>query len=1026
MKANCGRKAVKFTGRFAAPVILASMAALPGSAFAQQKVPPSAALQSCSVNNAVCQLDSYAGWFVGAAESARIEQFDATAMKPSVTVEERRSADGRTNVVVFKGANGKYLAVQPDRNWEANFVATSADDPAAQFIAVAALDSPQGQTFTSFKSLQNPDRFLRHQGFKLFAHPDAGTSLFRRDASWRVLNAVTINTESARQPASASAKEAVPSIARTQPALTKLSTAPERPDAARNGRVAFISSDGSAVFGSRSVFILRNIASGETILVPVLGNDAETRTEVYVRPGTYEVTPPAPSVNGYQSFFTSKVNTTRITVNAGANPALVDFGLSVRVAPVAMRTRMVGSDSVTLDWDALPDVSVQSYIMVRTDGDAQAASETAGTVVVRGAANTKMVTAKGLVPNRKYTFTLFSKASDGKALPVRSISVSTSRKSGVSESSYALAPNTIVADNLASLRLEPVSETSIRIALPANLKRGSHSSLPGVAAGSLAANGCVVGTPFLLPIDVAGDQSFYGVIDACEGPTTGATSAIVNRDVPLIDVFNYFKLDTGDENACYDGQTGALLPGGNAACAPVVNDSLASGGNATASQPIPPSAAAAAKGPALPFDSQTNLVRGQQYWSQSGKHYLVFQSDGNLVVYRADGGYVWGLDRQPGVNFQKIGRVTWQADGNLAAYAADNGYVWSALNQNPDSSARLVINAEGVLQIVAGNRVMWSASSPRSMRDDEKSGLLALVDRVSTSAAAFSGDTIGPVPDWADAAGVQMALAPDFNRFGMPFMLLGSSAPISCDKSGKSKFQLSPRLEPLKKFSLEVSYLELRWDIKAGVKASFNPQIEVDGNLSCALKLPEINIPIGGAAIPISLRLKPDVSLTAAASLKLAGPSISLDLGVQSKGKIYDEKYDCAWWRPCKHRIGVEKNTQPIASFKTGPASANLTGTLTFRAGVDANLGFGYSIGIAKARAGFSLVLSPLSAELKAQAGTNSCASASVGYQIDAALVGEVYLPLILDEEKRVPLYESGHKAYPGASFTVGDCGDDD
>lgn len=858
------------------------------------------------------------------------------------------------------------------------------------------------------------------------------------------------------------------SVARSQPPLTRLTAPSDRADAARSGRVAFISSDGSAASGSRSVFILRDVASGETILVPVAGRDKATRAEVYVRPGTYDVTPPAPSVNGYRSFYTSKVSAAQVTVKAGANPAVVDFSLGVQTVPVAMRTSKVASDSVTLDWDALPDVSIQSYTLVRTAGDAEAASESAGTVVARGGATTKSAVAKGLAPNSKYSFTLFSKASDGKDLPKRSVSVSTARKVGVTESAYALAPNTIVAGDFASLRVEPVSETSIRVALPANVRRGSSSDLPGVAAASLKGNGCVVGTPFLVTTEVAGDQSFYGLIDACENPVGGTATAIVNRDVPLVTVFNYFKLKTANEGECYDGLTGKLLPGGSKACDAETRSSASA--SAAASRPSGPGAAAPAKGPALPFASATNLVREQRYWSQSGNHYLVFQNDGNLVVYRADGGYVWGLDRQPNADFRRIARVSWQADGNLAAYTADNQWVWSALTQNPDPSARLVINPDGVLQIVAGARVMWSASRPLSMRKSRDERAAADFSRGDSGpafaptamAASFAAPaSFAPAAGWASKANYVPAAdapwrqpaglsasfdgydRPSSREFGwntgsfeaaqtagyagsaLPVAMLAASSKVSCSGSGKARFDLAPKLEPLKTFDLELSYLELKWKIEAGVSASFSPSVEISGSYSCALDLPAIDIKFAGAAVPVSLRLKPDISAEANASLKLEGPSFALDVGIESSGRIFHEKYDCGWFS-CSHRIGMENNTKPIAKFTTGPASANLTGTLTFRAGVDANLGFGYDIGLAKARAGVSLVLSPLSAELKAQAGTSTCASASIGYQIDAKLVAEAYIPIILDEEEELPLYESGHKPYPGAAFVIGDCGDDD
>ena len=194
MKIKNSKVCSNVAGRLVATSVFIAIFGIPAAAIAQQKVPPSAALQSCSVNNAPCHLDSYAGWFVGPDESARIVMFDAAAIKPSVITESRLAADGVTQVVTFRGANGKYLAVQPNNRWQVNFVEDSADSPTTQFVVVDALESPPDQKFSSFKPLLYPDRFLRHEGYKLFAHPNAGTSLFRRDASWRVLNAETINT----------------------------------------------------------------------------------------------------------------------------------------------------------------------------------------------------------------------------------------------------------------------------------------------------------------------------------------------------------------------------------------------------------------------------------------------------------------------------------------------------------------------------------------------------------------------------------------------------------------------------------------------------------------------------------------------------------------------------------------------------------------------------------------------------------------------------------------------------------------
>lgn len=111
----------------------------------------------------------------------------------------------------------------------------------------------------------------------------------------------------------------------------------------------------------------------------------------------------------------------------------------------------------------------------------------------------------------------------------------------------------------------------------------------------------------------------------------------------------------------------------------------------------------------LPLPGGTSIVRGQKYYSRSGDHYLLFQADGNLVVNTSANKRVWGLDKVfP--NFRSAGRVEMQTDGNLVVYNASNGYLWSALTQNPDPRAQLVLNPRGALQLVSSGRgVLWSS-----------------------------------------------------------------------------------------------------------------------------------------------------------------------------------------------------------------------------------------------------------------------------------------------------------------------------
>lgn len=133
---------------------------------------------------------------------------------------------------------------------------------------------------------------------------------------------------------------------------------------------------------------------------------------------------------------------------------------------------------------------------------------------------------------------------------------------------------------------------------------------------------------------------------------------------------------------------------------------------ATLLAPVPALAQAAAwQAGAQPIE----FVRGQRHWSESRSHFVVLNPDGNLVVARADGGYVWGFDTQPNIDHRLVGRVVWQPDGNLAAYDSKGGYLWSALSRDTDRNARLVLQSNGALQIISPQRgVLWSSDGNRS------------------------------------------------------------------------------------------------------------------------------------------------------------------------------------------------------------------------------------------------------------------------------------------------------------------------
>jgi len=130
-----------------------------------------------------------------------------------------------------------------------------------------------------------------------------------------------------------------------------------------------------------------------------------------------------------------------------------------------------------------------------------------------------------------------------------------------------------------------------------------------------------------------------------------------------------------------------------------------------------PTPEAPAQADGFPLRPGQSVEREQKIPSESGNHYLIFQPDGNVVVYTADDQYVWGLQSITD-RYAEAQSVQMENDGNFVVRDANGEHVWSALNENPDPSAYLTLTAEGVLQLVSGDSgaILWasddSASAP--------------------------------------------------------------------------------------------------------------------------------------------------------------------------------------------------------------------------------------------------------------------------------------------------------------------------
>jgi len=77
------------------------------------------------------------------------------------------------------------------------------------------------------------------------------------------------------------------------------------------------------------------------------------------------------------------------------------------------------------------------------------------------------------------------------------------------------------------------------------------------------------------------------------------------------------------------------------------------------------------------FAGNMVFVKNQPYYSPDKKHYLIFQGDGNLVVYRIAGTAahaIWNTGTH--VSFGR--KAVFQMDGNLVVYDIKNRAVWDS------------------------------------------------------------------------------------------------------------------------------------------------------------------------------------------------------------------------------------------------------------------------------------------------------------------------------------------------------------
>ena len=117
------------------------------------------------------------------------------------------------------------------------------------------------------------------------------------------------------------------------------------------------------------------------------------------------------------------------------------------------------------------------------------------------------------------------------------------------------------------------------------------------------------------------------------------------------------------------------------------------------------SAAGTAETFKMPIPPGTTLQQGERYVSSDGKHFLIFQNDNNLVIYRAaDKGFVWSLgDQTPKVEFKKAAAVRVTDKSRFTVVDGADREIWGLNLIRSDSDIGLGASSGTHLDIINGS-----------------------------------------------------------------------------------------------------------------------------------------------------------------------------------------------------------------------------------------------------------------------------------------------------------------------------------
>lgn len=114
--------------------------------------------------------------------------------------------------------------------------------------------------------------------------------------------------------------------------------------------------------------------------------------------------------------------------------------------------------------------------------------------------------------------------------------------------------------------------------------------------------------------------------------------------------------------------------------------------------------------PAVDIPAPADLPRSERL-TQNG-HYLVFQEDGNLCVYReADDGWVWCINNDPSIRYAETATVRTTQAGQLIGQDASGVVLYALPREMPFTPVGLRLSTEGALEIYSAGGVLWSSAN---------------------------------------------------------------------------------------------------------------------------------------------------------------------------------------------------------------------------------------------------------------------------------------------------------------------------